>query len=376
MSGYNYDLPFDIMDVARILNIRIKRKGAKSVYTDCPLCGDKRGKMNLNLEKNQFRCNYCCEGGGAIQLYAKTYGVSNSVAYREICEILYGSSNPKEYQSLVKKKEKPDLPQGAELVSVSVRNQTYEMLLSMLTLTQTNKASLMARGLSEDEIRLNGYKSTPVFGFDRLTKALIDKGCVVEGVPGFYKKENGTWTMNFKSYCSGILIPMRTMSGLIQGFQIRLDNPIVDKKGKKTKYIWFSSVDNEMGVSSTSPVHFVGNPCAQSVYVTEGGLKADVAHALSGRTFLAVAGAGNIQGLAEPFEILRNNGTKKIFEAFDMDKTVNEHIEKARKNLMSMIKAFGFQERKTHWKWDPDKPEENKGIDDMLLNRKKKEENS
>ena len=371
MSGYNYDLPFDIMDIAQILNLRIKRKGARSVYTDCPLCGDKRGKMNLNLEKNQFRCNYCQEGGGAISLYAKTHGVTNSVAYREICEILYGSSDPKEYKPRIIKKAKADLPVNAELASVYDRNQTYEMLLSMLTLTNANKDSLKKRGLSETNIRLAGYKSTPVFGFDKMTKNLIEKGCVIKGIPGFYQKKDGTWTMNFKACCSGILIPMRTTSGLIQGFQIRLDKPFVDENGKLTKYIWFSSVDYNLGTSSKSPVHFVGNPCDSTVFVTEGGLKADVAHALSGRTFLAVAGAGNIQELSEPFEILRQNGTRKVFEAYDMDKVVNENIEKARVKLYAMTKEYGFEAGKTHWEWNPDKPDVNKGIDDMLLGKMK-----
>ena len=37
MSNYQYDLPFNIMDVAGILNIRIKRPGRKSIYTDISL---------------------------------------------------------------------------------------------------------------------------------------------------------------------------------------------------------------------------------------------------------------------------------------------------------------------------------------------------
>ncbi len=63
MADYQYDLPFDIMDVADILDIRIRRRGARSVYADCPFCGDSRGKLNLNLEKNVFRCNYCGVSG-------------------------------------------------------------------------------------------------------------------------------------------------------------------------------------------------------------------------------------------------------------------------------------------------------------------------
>lgn len=364
MSAYNYDLPFDIMDVANILNIRVKRPGTRSVYTDCPICGDKRGKMNLNLEKNQFRCNYCGVSGGAIGLYATVHGISNAVAYREICEILYGSANPREYKTIVAKKEKPVMPESSELASVYDRNQTYEMLLSQLTLSPVHMEKLKKRGLSEGEIHLGGYRSTPAFGFDKMTEELKEKGSVIEGIPGFYRKNNGTWTMNFNSYCSGILIPVRTISGLIQAFQIRLDKPFVDEKGRQTKYIWFSSVDYEKGVSSGSPVHFIGNPCDETVFVTEGPLKADAAHALSGRTFLAVAGAGNIDSLREPFEILKRNGTKNMYETYDMDKLVNVHVQAGSKKLIALIKEFGFKPK--IMKWD----KKYKGIDDFLLSKK------
>lgn len=373
MSGYQYDLPFDISDISEILNLTIKRPGRKSIYTNCPLCGDTRGKMNLNLEKNQFRCNYCGEGGGAIELYARVHGISNSAAYREICEILYGNANPKEYKLLSRKKPKLDLPANSELASVYDRNQTYEMMLSMLNLTDKHLDDLVKRGLSLEQIEKNGYRSTPAYGFEQIAKILREKGCVIAGVPGFYEKKPDVWSINFKSSCSGILIPYRTISGLIQAFQIRLDNPFTDEKGRKTKYIWLSSVDEEKGTSSKSPAHFVGNPCdEQAVFVTEGALKADIASALSGRTFIAVAGTGCITSLKEPFEILKRNGITKVYEALDMDKTVNVNVSKAAKKLTGMINEFGFKTKTTKWSWDKNKPDENKGIDDMLLAKKKK----
>ena len=209
-----------------------------------------------------------------------------------------------------------------------------------------------------------GYRSTPAFGFEKLTKTLLEKDCIIEGIPGFYRKSNGTWTMNFNSYCSGILIPVRSVSTLIQAFQIRLDKPFIDEKGRETKYIWFSSVDYEMGVSSGSPVHFVGNPCDETVFVTEGPLKADAAHALSGRTFLAVAGAGNINSLRGAFEILKNNGTKNMYEAYDMDKYSNMHVQAGAKKLIALIKEFGFKSKILRW----DKAF--KGVDDFLLSKK------
>lgn len=66
------EFPFNIMDVAELLHLHIRRRQADSVYADCPICGDKRGKMNINFAKNLWRCNYCNEGGGMLSLYQKT----------------------------------------------------------------------------------------------------------------------------------------------------------------------------------------------------------------------------------------------------------------------------------------------------------------
>lgn len=259
------------------------------------------------------------------------------------------------------------MPKSAELASVYDRNQTYELLLSQLTLTLTHMEKLKQRGLSEEIIKRAGYRSTPPFGFDRITETLAEKGCVVEGVPGFYQRNNRKWTMNFTSRCSGILIPVRTMAGLIQAFQIRLDKPFVDKKGHETKYIWFSSVDERMGVSSGSPAHFVGNPCDETVFATEGALKADVANYLSGRTFAATAGAGNVESFREPFKHLKLNGTKRIYEAYDMDKYTNVHVRAGALKLNELITEMGFQTKAMTW------DKNYKGIDDFLLSKHRNE---
>ena len=85
------------MDVAALLRLNIRRRGPGYVYVDCPICGDRRGKMNLNLTKNVWRCNYCGRGGGMLVLYAKVYGISNSAAYQEICDALQTGSTAPEY---------------------------------------------------------------------------------------------------------------------------------------------------------------------------------------------------------------------------------------------------------------------------------------
>lgn len=88
MDSYSGDFPFTIMDVVELLHLRIRRKQANSVYVDCPFCGDRRGRMNVNFVKNVWRCNHCGEYGGMLALYAKLNHTSTSDAYWEIGELL------------------------------------------------------------------------------------------------------------------------------------------------------------------------------------------------------------------------------------------------------------------------------------------------
>ena len=83
-----HDFPFGILDVADILRLNIRRRLPDQVYADCPFCSDRRGKMNLNLEKDTWRCNYCGRGGGMLGLYAVLNGVDKSQAYHDICDVL------------------------------------------------------------------------------------------------------------------------------------------------------------------------------------------------------------------------------------------------------------------------------------------------
>ncbi|MHB8061770.1 MAG: CHC2 zinc finger domain-containing protein, partial [Ruminiclostridium sp.] len=133
MAFCSHDFPFGIMDVASLLRLRVRRRQSNSVYVDCPFCGDKRGKMNINHEKNVFRCNYCDEHGGMIALYAKVYGISNSDAYREICDALQTGSRAPEYET--KAASATPSVQNSALASIEEIHQTLSLLLGMLQLS-------------------------------------------------------------------------------------------------------------------------------------------------------------------------------------------------------------------------------------------------
>lgn len=194
----------------------------------------------------------------------------------------------------------------------------------------------------------------------------------MQGVPGFYVDDNGCWTVKFHQRTSGIIIPIFGVDGLIRGAQIRLDHPLKDKDDppEKTgvKYLTLSSTGKRMGTTSGSPIHFVGDPCSRVVYVTEGCLKADVAHALMHRTFVATLGANNTAKLDELFAFLHRNGTEEIIEAEDMDKYSNEMVGKGASKIYALAAKHGMRCRRLTW--NPNY----KGIDDWQLALRRKEQ--
>ena len=364
--GYS-DFPFNIEQIALdLLNLKERHRGAVSFDVDCPFCG-RRGKMNIHIPKNTYRCNFCDDGskgskssGGMLDLYANVLGGMNlSEAYREICEQLgvagYSSGQqrtPRELWIREPSKKPPDIPQS-EPAPPDVRHRTYSYLFSLLTLNPQHKESLLRRGLTEEQIRHYGYKSTPVLGFTRLAAAVMEHGCTVAGVPGFYVNTSGEWTTNFQAKCPGFLVPVRDMNGRIQAAQIRLDHP-----AGTCKYIWFSSSERVLGIGSGSPVHFVGDPHAKTITFTEGGLKGTITHCLTGETLICNAGAGQSENIIKLFPQLKANGVEEILSGYDMDLESNEHVRRGCVKILSAARAYGFRAKRRQW--DP----VNKGIDD------------
>lgn len=370
---YSSDFPFTIMDVVSLLRLPIRRRGAGHVYTDCPFCGDRRGKLGISPEKNVWRCNYCGEGGGMLTLYAQIYGISNSEAYHEIWDALATDGFAQAYEAPAKASSASAAESTqADRVSAETLHETYSALLSMLMLDNAHREHLRtARGLTDEQIESFGFKSTPSSRMCRtLTERLMKQGRTIKGVPGFFVNDYGKWTVKFYERTSGIIIPIREIDGLIHGLQIRLDNPIKDKDDPPektgTKYLPLSSTGKSMGSSAGSPVHFVGDPYARAVYVTEGALKADICHALTGRTFAATIGANNVAALDGLFALLKKNGAQQIVEADDMDKFYNKMVHSGAMKIHRMAEKNGLLCHQLVW--NPNY----KGMDDWLLAQQRK----
>ena len=390
MGSYPDEFPFGIMEVVNLLNLRIRRQQANSVYVDCPFCGDRRGRMNVNFVKNVWRCNHCDAHGGMLALYAELNHTTTSDAYWEIAEALCDNIQEEHARSGNEAQQRPASPcpstsgawaapaghSSSERKTVPQSNkaspaeihQTLSLLLAQLTLRPAHREHLRSpkRGLSDEQIDALGFKSTPPpFLCRSITERLIKQGCKVQGVPGFYQDGGGHWTMAFCQKTAGILIPAIGFDGMLQGFQIKLDIPLKNKDDPPekpgAKYIWFSSSSKKNGTGSGSPVHLVGNPSARVVYVIEGLLKADISYCLTGRTFAAIAGANNTSPLDAMFALLAQSGTEEIIEAHDMDKYSNKMTMAGASKIYLMAQKHGMNCRRLTW--NPNY----KGFDDWQL---------
>ncbi|MGH2331799.1 DUF3854 domain-containing protein [Thermoanaerobacter mathranii] len=352
----NYE-KISILDVAYKCGIKILRKiNTEEYLARCPFCGDsenpEHGHLYLSTAKDAYHCVRCGAGGYAVGLYAACNRISTKEAYKK----LISQNNRSEKKiPLVQNIQKENT--AKKIADIETRDKTYTALLSKLTLEKEHLKNLLKRGLSWEIIALNGYKSLPTDNKIRqeICHQLITEGHVLEGVPGFYTDRNNNW--NFV-YDKGFLIPVKNVQGKIQGLQIRLDNT------RNGKYKWFSSNGLKNGTSAHAWQGIHGQP-SEIVVITEGPLKADVAHYLSRLTFVSVPGVTAIKGIEV---VLKNLGAKRIYIAFDMDLLTNKAVQKAKEKLEKKLIEAGFEVRTKTWS------REYKGIDDYLLAKKREKQ--
>lgn len=343
-----------LLEAAEILRIGADTSRRNTNIT-CPCCGSGRQKkLNLNFEKNVFRCNKCGIYGGPLHLWALYRGLSaddlKAVA-RDYYQFM-GSNEP--LKEKIAKPKNQFYSSEIKIAPLEVRNRTYSTLLEQLSLSDTHLDNLLKRGLDEDAVRKNQYKSYPQIGLTNITDLLIEQGCIVEGVPGFYKNKSGKWCLRHLS--PGILIPQRDGFGRIQGFQIRLD------KSKDCKYITLSTADFECGAKGAAHAHFrKGSKGLRTVILTEGPLKGDVISHFTDYSVLAVQGVNTTTSLKDVIEDLKEAGMDELMIAFDMDYKKNPYVKKALGNLKRILTDCEVMFSTLDW------DDNCKGLDDYLL---------
>lgn len=331
-------ITFPILQTARKSGLVINDAGSQ-VHINCPFCGDSKRRLYLYSNTEQYHCFHCGAHGNAVSLYAQRTGLTYANAYHELAadEMLHFPL------PAVQK------PPEREPAGIEQRDAVYRALLDLLPLSAEHHQNLSGRGLSDQAIVANSYRSLQD-GKELRDKiaAQLSSRYDLNNVPGFYFRD-GIW--RFCAY-SGLLIPIRNVSGRIQGIQIRRENT------ERMKYVWLSSAGKPYGTAARSWIHVTGNCAQNTAVITEGPLKGDVASVLSGNAlFICVPGVSAIKYLPDTLKGLH---LTSVQEAFDMDKLCNPQVLAARKRLRQVVADCGLPCKTLIWS------ENYNGIDDYL----------
>ena len=229
-----------------------------------------------------------------------------------------------------------------------VLDKVYGALLAEIQLSETHRANLQRRGLTDARIDGLAYRTLPIYGRYDIVNRLQTKGVKLAGVPGFYP-EAGGWRL---AGPAGISIPVKDTGSRIVGIQIRCDHT------EGGKYKWLSSRGFNAGCSPGAPIHVAGPVSTNSdVWITEGPLKADIAALKLGRVVLAVAGVGNWPGV---IPIIRELRPERVIISFDMDKNQNAAVRIHLDTLTACLIKRGIRTFEADWN------NHFKGLDDIL----------
>jgi len=348
-------LQFNMSDILPLLPIEQPDMKRSSYYVPCPCCDGNRarnGHMNINLQKNVFRCPRCGFSGGVLDLYSHYANVDRNEARDSIAARLCIDENKNTQGKRNVQKKEPAINEYP-LADVDARNATYKALLGKLSLASDHKENLRGRGLSDEIILQKNYRTSPVFGWRTIARQLQADGYYLSGVPGFYRDDDGQWT--FVELKRGILISVCDIQGRIQGLQIRRDNI------ERRKFRWISSSERQDGCRAVGWTHLAGE-INEEILLIEGPMKADVVNYLTGLTVLSVPGVNSLTQLQTTLKELKALGVKRIKTCFDMDMLKNWHVQNSYYSLLWMLDGMGLEFGTYLWN-----PYYN-GLDDYVFN--------
>lgn len=199
--------------------------GSNLRLSRCPFCGGKKAYINPNPSVNGFSCHSgkCSKQLGFMSLYRELSGQMDAT-YSDVVAFIDGHHS-------YNKSYKQTLPKVQEITPAPLdqRHKVYHKLLTLLTLNTDDMENLIKRGLTEEQIMKLGYRSCPSKEeIPEIIEALEKDGLILRGIPGFYRWY-GKYTMML---ANGFFIPYRSLSGKIQGLQIRLKgdkNVVIDQ---------------------------------------------------------------------------------------------------------------------------------------------------
>lgn len=301
------------------------RRQATRYVGRCPFHED-RGRPNLVVfpGTQTFMCFACGAQGDALDFLSRIRGQS----VRAVLQSVAAES--------VSARARPVLPAIAG--DAGRIDRGLRAWLRRLPLSAAHAAQLRARGFEEDALRrYRTHRPGPAPE-------------AVAGAPGFFRLPSGDWWAHGPA---GLLVPVLGPDGRVAGAQIRVDQP-------GARYRWLSSGGLPGGVASGSPCH-VARGEGDTLWITEGPLKADRVRDRLGVTVLGLAG---VTTWRQAWRLAVGLTPRTVVIALDQDAEPATRAVVARHatQLARACRDAGLQTRQATW----DGPW--KGIDDALQN--------
>lgn len=369
-------IQYNMEDVLRLNGIEPSNVSRNGRY-QCPFCPGKGKKieknLGINLDNEKFNCFSCgVHGRGATLFHAYLNNLSTKEAYADIMQSLGMKDNENVRKHIERPVPQQEMVVQSKMASSDALDETYRSLICELKLTDKHRKDLINRGFMDSEIDTLEYVTFPKKKENGITpeyfdipKRLLSHSCTLSGIPGFYKTKNkGVWCMS--SFADGIIVPYRNFYNQICGIQIRRDDESLyseNEEETKRKYVWFSSNGLKEGCKAEVSIHYAcdftwnAKECHfqpllknDSIILTEGGMKADLAHAISGIPLIAVPGVSCAnEPLRKNLKLLKAIGLKTVLLGFDMDIIMNYHVMEALINIKKIIKEEGLEYRDLTW---------------------------
>jgi DNA primase len=247
-------------------------------------------------------------------------------------------------------------PSSVPCAAPAILDRVYRELLAALPLLPSHHQALRQRGLADVEIFRRRYRTLPIAGRTALAKRLVDQigADLCIQVPGFYIAERHGRRWWSLAGAAGLLIPVHNLDGHIVALKVRVDIP-----GYSHKYTMVSSAKHE-GPSPGAPVHVPlhDGVCGDTVRLTEGELKADIATVLSETLTVALPGVAMWR---KALAVLQHLQSPQVLLAFDADWRTNPHVAQALGQAAFALVALGYTVEVEAWELAL-----GKGIDDLM----------
>ena len=332
-----------------------------SCYIDCPKCGGKK-KMNVCTSGRKAHLIHCakCGWSGNTRSFIKEFFKEEHPD-----TFVLGENKGRTFDYSYKEEKTKTSP----IASIEKRNKVYETLFKACRLSNVDYEDLKRRGLTDESIRRNGYCTLyiPDQQASRYVGSCVKHkvGESILGVPATYEDKNGNEIFSLvKNKCC--VIRYKNRNNLTQAVQLK---PQVRKEGLP-RYYWYSSNGYNKGVGGGNFVHYATDfyfsikrnkeiaVIGDTLYITEGALKGDIAHQFTHAPFICVAGVNNIGGLKEELDAYKGQ-VKDVICCYDMDYIDTPEVAKATETLKELIKGCGYNYYRLMW------DSRYKGIDDF-----------